>query len=116
MKKVNHYSDDFKKKVVQEVLTGQMSKEAARRKYGIGGKTTVLKWIGKFERSTPKSLFMSEKRKKTVEELQLEVELLKSELEYEKLRSEAFDTMIEIAEEEFKISIRKKPGAKQSKK
>lgn len=116
MKKVNHYSDDFKSKVVNEVLTGQISKEAARRKYGIGGKHSILRWIRKFEGSRPKSLLMSEKRKKTVEELQVEIELLKRQLEYEKLRSEAFDTMIDIAEEEFKISIRKKPGAKQSKK
>ena len=116
MKNVNHYSDDFKTKVVNEVLTGQISKESARRKYGIGGSTTVLKWIRKLEGSKPKRLFMSEKREKTVEELQVEIELLKRQLEYEKLRSEAFDVMIDIAEEEFKISIRKKPGAKPSKK
>jgi transposase len=116
MKKVNLYSDDFKAKVVNEVLTGQISKEAARRKYGIGGSTTVLKWIRKLEGSKPKRLFMGEKRKKTVEELQVEIEVLKRQLEYEQLKSEAFDAMIDIAEEEFKISIRKKYGAKPSKK
>ncbi len=116
MKKVNHYSDDFKRKVVNEVLRGEICKEEARRKYGIGGSTTVLKWIRKFEGSKPKNLFMSEKKEQTVDQLKLENEQLKRQLEYEKLKSTTFDTMIDIAEEEFKIPIRKKPGAKQSKK
>ena len=116
MKKVNYYSDVFKMQVVNEVLSGAISKYEARRKYGIGGSVTVLRWIRKFESSKPKELFMSEKKEKTVEQLKLEIEQLKHQLEYEKLKSKAFDTMIDIAEEEFKIAIRKKPGAKQSKK
>ena len=116
MKKVNYYSDAFKRKVVEEVLSGEICKEEARRKYGIGGSTTVLKWIRKFEGSRPKNLFMSEKKEKTVEQLKLELEQLKRQLEYERLKSVTFEKMIDIAEEEFKIPIRKKPGAKQSKK
>jgi transposase-like protein len=116
MKKVKYYSDEFKTKVVNEFLTGQISKEAVRRKYGIGGKTTVSQLICKFEGEKPKRLFMIEKREKTKEQLELEIEQLKHELEYEKLKSEAFDTMIDIAEEQFKISIRKESGAKPSKK
>ena len=116
MKKVKQYSDEFKNKVVEEVLSGQMCKEEAKRKYGIGGSSTVLKWIRKFEGSRPKKLFMSEKKEKTVEQLKLRIEQLKHQLEYEKLKSEAFDTMIDIAEKEFKIPIRKKYGAKQFKK
>lgn len=116
MKKVNHYSDDFKMQVVQEVLHGEISKEEARRKYGIGGKSTVLKWIRKFEGSCPKILFMSEKKEKTVEQLKNEIEQLNRQLNYEKLKSKVLDTMIDIAESEFKIPIRKKPGAKQFKK
>ena len=116
MKKVNHYSDGFKRKVVNEVLSGEICKEEARRKYGIGGNSTISKWIRKLEGSKPRNLFMSDKKEKTVEQLKLEIEQLKHQLEYEKLKSKAFDTMIDIAEEEFKIAIRKKPGAKQSKK
>ena len=116
MKKVKHYSDEFKNKVVEEVLLGQICKEEAKRKYGIGGSSTVLNWIRKFEGSRPKKLLMSEKKEKTVEQLKLEIEQLKHQLEYEKLKSEAFDTMIDIAEREFKIPIRKKYGAKQFRK
>jgi hypothetical protein len=44
---------------------------------------------------------------------QAEYEKLQRELELEKLRSTAFSKMIDIAEEEFKLPIRKKAGAKQ---
>jgi hypothetical protein len=37
---------------------------------------------------------------------------LEKELEYEKLRTLALDTMINIAERELNIPIRKKSGAK----
>ena len=38
---------------------------------------------------------------------------LEKALEYEKLKSLAYNTMIDIAEKEFNIPIRKKPGTKQ---
>ncbi|MEZ4917727.1 MAG: hypothetical protein R2792_01380 [Saprospiraceae bacterium] len=42
-----------------------------------------------------------QKEKDSKKELKLEIEQLKHQLEYEKLKSEAFDTMIDIAEQEF---------------
>ena len=46
------------------------------------------------------------------ESLEDENKRLRRELELAKLRVEALDIMIDIAEEEFKIPIRKKPKAK----
>ena len=46
-------------------------------------------------------------------QLHEEIARLKEELEYEKLRSKAFETMIDIAEDELNVKIRKKSGAKQ---
>ena len=116
MKKRNQYSDEFKNQVVQEVLSGQISAEAAKRKYGIRSSTSIMNWIRKFKAQRPKKLFMAKQPKKTKEQLELEIEQLKHQLEYERLKNEVLDTMIDIAEEEFKIPIRKKPGAKRSKK
>ncbi|MGB4576860.1 MAG: hypothetical protein WBI06_08180 [Paludibacter sp.] len=45
--------------------------------------------------------------------LQAEVAKLQKELKHEKLRADAYDTMIDIAESKFNIPIRKKAGAKQ---
>jgi hypothetical protein len=45
-----------------------------------------------------------------------ELEALKRELEETKLKAKAFEMMIELAEQEFKIKIKKKYGTKPSKK
>jgi predicted DNA-binding protein YlxM (UPF0122 family) len=45
--------------------------------------------------------------------LRAEVTRLKKELRYERMRAEALDTMIDIAEEMFNIPVRKKAGTKQ---
>ena len=119
MKKVNYYSDEFKQSVVKEVLNGIISKEEARCKYGIKGNSAVLNWIRKFDES--KTRPMNAKRKlgnsgKSQEELEAENQRLKHELEMEQLRTRALNVMIDIAEDQFKIPIRKKSGAKRSKK
>ena len=48
-----------------------------------------------------------------IEALKRELSKTKKELEEERLRSRFYDRMIDIAEEKFKIEIRKKAGAKQ---
>ena len=48
-----------------------------------------------------------------MESLQKRIEELRRSLELQKMRSRAFEKMIEIAEEEEGISILKKDGAKQ---
>ncbi|MBX2889589.1 MAG: transposase [Saprospiraceae bacterium] len=116
MKKANHYSDQFKKRVVNEVLSGEESLEYYRRKYRIGGSMTISRWIDKF--ATEELVPMSTKRKDSEEvaELKAELALLRRELADERLRREAYQLMVKIAEEEFDIPIEKKFGVKQPKK
>ena len=47
-------------------------------------------------------------------DLEKKIEVLEKQLEWEKLRSMALDTMITVAERELNIDIRKKHGTKQS--
>lgn len=49
-------------------------------------------------------------------ELENKIALLEKQLEWEKLRAHALDTMINVAERELNIDIRKKHGTKQSEK
>ena len=58
---------------------------------------------------------MSNESVRTAREKILESKLhdLKKELEYEKLRNEALNTLIDVAEKEYKLAIRKKPGTNQ---
>ena len=60
---------------------------------------------------------MVKKKKDASEEdydlLRAEVTRLRKELRQEKMRAEALDTMIDVAEEMFNIPVRKKAGTKQ---
>jgi transposase-like protein len=119
MKEVNYYSDEFKKSVVDEVLKGVLSKEEARYKYGIKGNSAVLNWIRKFDGNKSRSMKSRKnpsRSVKSIEELEAENARLKQELDVEQLRNRALNVMIDIAENQFKIPIRKKSGARQSKK
>jgi hypothetical protein len=57
---------------------------------------------------------MSKEAEKTAKERELEskVKQLEQQLEHEKFRTLALNTMIDIAERDLKIVIRKKSGAK----
>ena len=116
MKNVNHYSDEFKKRVVEEVLNGSESLGYYSRKYRIGGSMTISRWIDKF--ATEEISPMATKRKDSEElaELKAELALLRRELEDERLRRQSYQMMVKIAEEEFSIPIEKKFGVKRSKK
>jgi len=120
-RKVKHYSDEFKFKVVKEYLETEISQEALKKKYGFGGNNCIANWMCKFGLQKPSDeqlkiqSIMSEEAKKTARETELEAKVreLEKTLKYEQLRIQALDTLIDVAERDLKISIRKKPGAKQ---
>lgn len=119
MKEVKRYSDHFKRRVVNEILIGEESLEYYRRKYKIGGSVTLSRWIDKFAVETTTNSDIMSKPQREMDELsrlKAELALLKRELEDERLRRQAYELMIKIAEEEFNIPIEKKSGVKQFKK
>lgn len=119
--KVNHYTDEFKLKVVHEYLSTDKSVRVLKREYGFGGNNNISKWMSKFGLKTPTEeqikvqSLMSKERQKSPHEIELEAKVKKIEeaLELERLRTLALSTMIDIAERDLKISIRKKSGTKQ---
>lgn len=120
-KELNIYSDEFKMQVVQEYLSTELTQVELLKKYSIKGRSSIVNWMRKFglrdgsKMSRTHITTMPKGRKKTSEELRLEgkVRELEKSLEHEKLRTLALDTMIDIAENKLKISIRKKSGTKQ---
>ena len=52
--------------------------------------------------------------KKTDQSESAEIKALRKELEFANMKIKALDTMIDIAEDQLKVDIRKKSGAKQS--
>ncbi|MFO7613859.1 MAG: transposase [Bacteroidales bacterium] len=125
MKQNVYYSEEMKLKVIEQVLSGGISMSEASRRYKIGGKCTVSRWISNFmRRNNPtdnieqpdmeRRLSEEEDPQGEIARLKTTIKQLEEQLEYEKLRSEAYETMIQIAEKEFRLPIKKKFGAKQS--
>lgn len=120
-RKVNHFTDDFRFQVVQEYLNTGISQRELQKKYSIGGNNCINNWMRKFGTSevTVEQInlqqAMTKEEEKTPRERKLEAKVkeLEKALEKERLRTLALDTMINIAERDLKISIRKKSGTKQ---
>jgi len=119
-KKVRHYSDAEKYQILTEWMDSGESMETFQVKYGMGH-CTISRWMCKFGLSkTSNDRFHEMKDKlekrldKTVNESALEakIAMLEKELESERLKSLTYKTMIEVAESDLGIEIRKKSGAK----
>ena len=122
---------DIRKEAVREYLVDGIPYRALAEKYGVN-RTTINKWvlvhqgIHNIPRSHKQVSYdlqqktLGKKSKQVVKEhqsdLEKKIELLEKQLEWERLRSLALDTMINVAERELNIDIRKKPGTKQSEK
>lgn len=119
--KNNLFTDELKLKIVQEWLNTDVSYSEIKQRYGISGNGDVYRWMSKFGLSKPKERSiniqreMSKEALKTDREklLELKVRQLEKDLEFEKLRTHAFDKMIDIAERDLNIAIRKKAGTRQ---
>lgn len=118
------YTMSFKLQVVQEIEQGELSTHAACRKYGIQARSTIVQWLRKFgnfdwENQTPSNMGKSPEQK--IMELEAKVKLLekqKSFLEQQAFVADKkaiiFDMMIDIAEKEYQIDIRKNSSPEQS--
>ncbi|MFI3298937.1 MAG: hypothetical protein R3Y49_03945 [Rikenellaceae bacterium] len=121
MKKTRIYSREEKLRLLSEYSDSGLTATKFQQIRGMGH-CTLSNWFATFAREDDKQKedpIMSIKNKpvciKSLREIELEQEnkLLQEKLAYEKLRAQAYDTMIDIAERELNIEIRKKSGAKQ---
>jgi len=119
----NKWSELQKKAAVRSCLHGEL-KAVVMRQFGISSYTVLYRWIDKFgaailaeelsvmpKKDKPKQ----DKSTQTEEEaLKARIAQLERQLEDAELKARLLDKMIEIAEEDFKIAIRKKSGPRQS--
>jgi transposase len=118
--KVNKFTDDFKLQVVQEYLSTDISQEELKTKYNYTGCNNIYRWMRKFGLSKPNEdqielhrAMAKEKQKSSLEQdLELKIKKLEEDLKREQFRTKALNVMIDIAERELKVDIRKKSGAK----
>lgn len=118
------YSMPFKLSVVRELETTEIGLCAVARKYGIQSETTVKRWLekyGNFDLSNQSYRAMEKNKEQKLLELEQKVKLLErrnarleKELEAKDMKADFFDLMIDIAEKEYKIDIRKNSYPEQS--
>ena len=111
------YSQSFKLEVVQEIEQGQLSTTGAVRKYGIQARSTVVSWLrkyGKFDLVHQIPSHMAKTPEQKLLELEQKVRLLEKQkahlahqLSQSDKKSILFDMMIDLAEKEYNIPIRK---------
>ena len=117
------FEESTKRQMVEDYLNGGLSKAEIWRRYT--GRTEehgkIIKWMRQFgylERTLPSAALSlaimpgSTTPQSSVEELQKRIKQLEQQLLDSQLKEEAYRRMIDIAEKELKVSIRKKPNTK----
>lgn len=125
VKQYNRYPNDFKRKVALEYLSGRFSYAVAAEEYGLDNKSVVREFVKWYRRNTELSQTieveaMAKSKTTTTNPADIDmskrIKELEAQLRLSNLKVEALETMIDIAEEQLHIDIRKKSGSQRSKK
>ena len=120
---------DIRQQAITEYLTQGIGYRQLAKKYGVS-RTTINKWVMIHQgihnlapTEKQQKYYLSSMKSKpengtggeveNTQELTQKIALLEKQLAWGKLRSEALDTIINIAEKKLDISIRKKSGTQQ---
>jgi len=106
------FSEAFKKQVVREFEQGLLNKNQLQAKYGLGGKSLVLKWCRKYgrfayESPTQNGRPMKDPQKQRIKELEKKLQAAEQKLK-------VYDKLIEITNRELDTDIIKKIEARLS--
>jgi transposase len=111
------YEIGFRRWLVREIEEGRSSVSEAIKTYNFHptyGFDLVRRWRLKYAPEMVLALAdMTAAEKQKLVALQERNKLLEKQLEDARMKNIALDLLIDVAEEKLKISIRKKPGAKQ---
>jgi transposase len=113
----SQYSDEFKREVCREYLDGSDSRTTIERKYKLGN-SRLTSWLKSFGLSVKKPIYVSsyvmpsKKDQNVPAEDSASVKQLKKQLDDALLEKELYRKMIEVAERDLKINIRKKSVTK----
>lgn len=114
------YDESLKIAVARDYLTGNLSHAQLAEKYNIAGGRDAVRWFVKWYQANyqlelgitsnsppvPHSKISDNKQSKSIKELE-------KQLSEANLKIAALEIMIQVAEEDLGIEIRKKPGTKQ---
>lgn len=120
-KSTRFISEAQRREIIEEYLTGDETRLAVWKRHTgqVKERGQLLRWMRQLGYVNPLEkenviplVAMSQKSKKSKEELERRIKELENQLLDSQLKEEAYRRMIEIAEKELKIPIRKKPNTK----
>jgi transposase-like protein len=111
------HSVGFKMHVVRDYVNGDRSLRQLQLHYGVT-RSTIHDWVKQYypelsSRNLPTTEVMTEAEQKELQALKKQNDELKKKLEYADMKATALEIMIDIAEKQLGIDIKKKPGTKQ---
>lgn len=111
------YTQTFKEKVVLEVFYQGMDIHKAVQEYGLPSIYTVQLWLRQFQKRLDSGMIvlpvMPEEQKTNLKASEQRIKELEKALEYANVVIFSLNHMLDFAEKEYMLSIRKKPGTKQ---
>ena len=125
VKKNNRYPIGLKRKIAKSYLSGEASYAVLAEENGLRDKTVVKEFVKWYRRKLAEepnfeielSAMEAKEGAKNLSKSELEAKLkaLEKQLRLAELKTELLETMIDEAETQFDIPIRKKSGTNQSK-
>ena len=112
---LSKYETSFRRWLVQEIESQRMSWQEARARFELPFRFDVIykEWQKKYSQEIIVSLpLMTAEERINLKKLEARNKELEKQLEMAQMRLTAVNTMIDIAEKEYKLEIRKKSGPK----
>ena len=107
----------FRRWLIREIDTGRITVGEATERFNLNPESTrplIAQWRKKYGSEIALTLpVMTEKERQKTEALQKRTQELEKQTEDAQMKNAALETLIDVAEEQLKISIRKKSGPKQ---
>lgn len=113
----NQYTEEFKRHVCNDYLTSGLTRREVERKFNVGNSRLTF-WLKEFGYEVKKTSFVAfptmptSTKDENIPQDDKSSKELKKQLEDALLLAESYKRMIEIAEQELKINIRKKSNTK----
>lgn len=111
------YENSFRRWLVSEIDGERMSMQEARDRFGlhrINYKAIIRRWQDLYSEPFHLSLAtMTTKERTDIKQLEKRIKELEAQLELAQMKNVALETVVDIAEQDYKLDIRKKYGPKQ---
>lgn len=114
------YTMAFKLSIVEQVEKGELTYKQAQAKYGIQGRTTVLKWLRKHGRQgwgrAASSAAMPIDKAPTPLTPEQKIKALEVQLAQAQERAKFFEAVVDVLKKDYGVRVVKKRAGKSSRK